>query len=516
MVVAAWVVGLVLLLVVLVVAARLLRVPDPVALVLGGLAVALVPGVPEIEVDPEVFLVGVLPILLFGAAVDLPPRELKATARPVASLAVGLVVVTTAAVAVVAHSLVPGLSWAMAFVLGALVSPPDPVAATTVARQVGLPRRLATIIEGEGLFNDGTALVVYRVALGAVTTGTFSLLLGGLQFLLVVAGGVVVGLLIARLAGWLVGLLHEPVVENVVLLAIPFVAYLAAEAVEVSGVLAALTAGLAFTDLAHRGVTPAARLQGRGVIDVAVFLLTGLSFLVVGLELRPVLAGGSVLDLASVVGIGLVLCLVLVAVRVAWVFGVWALERRRTDPGLGDWRWPVVLSWTGMRGAVSLAAALTLPRTLPDRDFDERGSVIALVFLVVVVTLVAQGATLRPLALRLRLAGGEEDSAAHLARVRRLLEESALARLEEMRDAGEVDDAVGDRLQEEVERRLNRVDDQPAEVVHSERAVRAELLSARRAELARLVAEGAADPEVLTAVRVELDRAATPGGRGEH
>ncbi len=281
--------GLFVVLAVVATLARRIEVPYPILLVIGGLAIGLVPGLPRIEVDPELILLVFLPPLLYAAALAMPPRELRDSLRPISLLALGLVLFTMTAVAVAAHTAIEGLSWAAGFTLGAIVSPPDPVAAVAIAKRLGLPRRLVTILEGEGLFNDATALVAYRLALGAVVTGTFSVVEVGLKFVLAAVGAVAIGLVVGWAAKVVLGSLVDPAVENTVQLLVPFAAYVPAERVGASGILATLTTGLFIARFGPGAVTSAGRLQGQGLWDILVFILEGISFILIGLELRPVL-----------------------------------------------------------------------------------------------------------------------------------------------------------------------------------------------------------------------------------
>ena len=317
-------------------------VPEPVLLVLAGLAVALIPGLPEVELEPDLILALFLPPLLYWAALHTDLQELRENLRPIALLAVGLVVVTTAAVAVLGHSVL-GLPWAVAVVLGAIVSPPDPVAATAVAGRLGLPRRMVTILEGEGLLNDATALVLFRVAVAAAVSGTFSLGQAGVE-LVVSAVGAAVGLAVGLAGSRVLRRVSEAPVENTVKLLLPYVAWLAAERLHVSGVLAVLACGLLMAR--HwSSISSAARLQARQLWDWLVFVLEGLSFVLVGVQLRTVvegIEGRSVADLALA---ALALNLVVVVVRLAWVYPASWLPRlsarvRERDPfpgwGAGD------------------------------------------------------------------------------------------------------------------------------------------------------------------------------------
>ena len=278
------------------------RVPYPILLVLGGLVLGFVPGVPPAELPPDLVLVLFLPPLLYSAAFFSSPRDLRADLRAISLLAVGLVLATMSAVAAVAHTLVGGLPWAAAFALGAIVSPTDPLAATAIARRLGVPRRLVTVLEGESLVNDATALVAYRLAVGAVVAGSFTLWAAGVRFVAGAVGGVAIGLAV----GWLLAearrRIEDPVVEIVLSVVTGYAAYLPADRLGASGVLAAVTAGLYVGWRAPELASPATRLLGFSFWEVLVYLLNAVLFVLVGLQLRPILSGVSGYSAAVLLG----------------------------------------------------------------------------------------------------------------------------------------------------------------------------------------------------------------------
>jgi len=372
---------------ILAVVARIAKIPYPIFLVLGGLLLAVNPSVPDVHLEPDLVFLLFMPPLLYIAAFETAIRDVRAYLTKIVSLAVGLVLVTAAAVAVVAHALLPGLGWPAAFALGAIVSPPDAVAATAVFKRLGVPRALITVLEGESLFNDATALVLYRVALAAMLTATFSLTDAALRFVLVAAGGIAIGVVVAKAIAYLRYRLDDPPVEITVSLLTPFAAYLAAEALGVSGVLSTVTAGLYISRWAPRIMQAETRIRGRAVWDIVVFVLNGLVFILIGLQLSTILDAPSGHSLLSLIGIGLVISATLIAVRFAWmtltslIYWLSGLQH--------NWRLGLVISWAGMRGIISLATALALPLETPDRD-----ALIVLTFCVILVTLVGQGLTL--------------------------------------------------------------------------------------------------------------------------
>jgi monovalent cation/hydrogen antiporter len=492
--------------------ARLVRVPYPILLVLGGLVLGFVPGMPAVELPPELVLVAFLPPLLYWSGFFSSPRDLWADARPISLAAVGLVLATAAAVAVAAHAVVDGLSWPAAFALGAIVSPTDPLAATAIARRLGVPRRLITILEGESLVNDATALVAYRVAVAAAVSGSFVAWQAGLRFLVGAAGGVLVGLLV----GWLVAevrrRLDDPVVEIVISVVTGYVAYLPAELLEVSGVLAAVTAGLYVGWRAPELASPSTRLLGFSFWEVMVYLANAVLFILVGLQLQPILSELDGTAVAVLVAQATLVSVVVIAVRLGWVFTVPYLVRlldRRPSQVLrrAGARERLVIGWSGMRGAVSLAAALALPE-----DFPMRNLILFLTFAVILATLVLQGLTLPTLIRRLRVTGDGAEEQEEL-RARMAATKAALDRLDEL--AGEDwtrDDTVA-RLHGLFEFRRRRLkaragiwDDDGAEdrSMAYQRLVR-ELLDAQRQAIVRLRNQGAISNDVMHRIERELD-----------
>jgi CPA1 family monovalent cation:H+ antiporter len=488
-------------------------IPEPVLLVLAGLAVALIPGLPEVELEPELILALFLPPLLYWAALHTDLRELRRNLRPIALLAVGLVLVTTAAVAVLGHEVL-GLPWAVAVMLGAIVSPPDPVAAVAVAGRLGLPRRMVTILEGEGLLNDATALVLYRVAVAAAVTGSFSLGEAGVELAVAGVGGTAVGLAVGFVGSRILRRVSEAPVENTVKLLMPYVAWLAAERLHISGVLAVLACGLLMTR--HWGsISSGARLQARQLWDWLVFVLEGLSFVLIGVQLRPVIEGIEGRSLADLALAALALNLVVVVVRLALVYPASWLPRlsarvRERDPfpGLG---WVTVIGWAGMRGVVSLALALAIPTQVDGGGpFPERNLVVFLAFSVIVVTLVGQGLTL-PLVIRwLGVSPDDEGTAGDGRRALARLSEVALDHLDGLDPESDgVPADVVDRLRDRYRSRLahldREVDDRQPDGSRAFHELVHDLLGAQREELRRLRERGQVTPEVARRLDHDLD-----------
>ena len=371
-----------------------LRVPLAVALVCGGMALAFVPGLGDIELEPELALALFLPPLLQASAYRTDWPAFRFNLRPILVLAVGAVFFTAAAVAVVAKLLVPDLPLWAAIALGAIVAPPDAVAAAAVLKQVRLPKRIVTVLEGESLINDASSLVLYRFAVGATVAGTFSLGGGAAQFVGASLGGVVAGWIVGRLAMWAFSLLSDTLLDITVSLLAGFLAYFAAEQVHASGVLAAVTCGLLLGRRQHAEFTGESRLNMAAVWGFMEFILTALVFMLIGLQLRGIVERLERYDTGALALLGVAISATLIVSRFVWIFpATWlprALSRRlrERDP-MPPWGHVTVLSWAGMRGVVSLAAALALPMRFPGRDI-----IVFLAFCAIFATLVLQGTTL--------------------------------------------------------------------------------------------------------------------------
>ena len=420
----------------LAVLARVLRVPYPITLVLGGVGIGYVPGVPELELDPDLVLLIFLPPLLYGAAFFTSLRDLRRNARPIALLSIGVVLVTMAVVAVVAHHVI-GLGWAEAFVLGAIVSPTDAVAPAEILRRLGAPHRLLTVIEGENLTNDWTALVLYRIAVAAVVSGSFSLWEAGLKFVWSGLGGLAVGLVAGVVIRAVRRRVNDPPTEFTISLLSGYAAYLPAEELGVSGVIAAVTVGIYMGWHTPELTTPVTRLQGVAIWEVLTFLLNALLFLLVGLQLPSVIDDISGHSAGELVAWGLLISGVVIGVRLIWqftiVYVVRALDRREIQRTRRvGWRLRLIAGWSGMRGSVSLAAALALPLQIDGGGaFPERDLIIFLTYSVLLATLVGQGLTLGPLIRMLHVEDdGSEGREEVAARMR--VAEAAIARTEEL------------------------------------------------------------------------------------
>jgi monovalent cation/hydrogen antiporter len=446
--------------------ANRIKVPYPILLVLGGLVLGFVPGLPRVELDPDVVFLLFLPPLLYVSALFTSWRDFRANLRPISLLAVGLVLMTTCAVAAVAHWAIE-LPWAAAFALGAIVSPTDAIAATAVAQRLGVPRRIVTILEGESLVNDATGIVAYRIAVGAVVAGTFSLWEAGVQFVVGAFGGIAVGLAVGWAVVWARRHVSEdPSVQNTVSLLTPFAAYLLAEEpshylwhdllhlpgeFHFSGVLSVVVAGLYLGRRAPYVISPETRLQGYAFWELVTFLLNGLIFSLIGLQLGSIVGGLSEYSATTLVLFGGLISLTVILVRIVWVFPAtyvprWASRSIRERDPSPPWQAVSVVSWTGMRGVISLAAALALPlTTATGAPFPERDLILFLTFCVILATLVVQGLSLPGL---IRAFGLEDDGSQDREEIIGRIEvaEAALARIEELLEENWVREDTAERL----------------------------------------------------------------------
>jgi CPA1 family monovalent cation:H+ antiporter len=508
--------GLLLAIAALAVVARIVRVPYPVTLVIGGAVIGFLPGVPSVELDPDLVLLIFLPPLLYGAAFFTSVRDLRRNAKSIALLSIPLVLVTMAAVALVAHHVV-GLAWGPAFVLGAIVSPTDAVAPAEIMRRIGAPRRLITIVEGENLTNDWTALVLYRFAIAAVVTGSFSLWESIPEFLWTGLGGVAVGLAGGRVIREVRARINDPPTEITISLLSGYVGYLPAEELGLSGVIAAVTIGLYMGWHTPQLTTPLMRLQGVAVWEILTFLLNAILFLLVGLQLPGVIDGLSGNSAGELIWWAVLVGVVVIGVRLVWMFlipyAVRMADRRASDaPRRAPAAEKLVVGWAGMRGSVSLAAALAIPlSTDAGATFPDRELVVFLAFGVILATLVGQGLTLGPLIARLGVMDdGVEEREERIARQR--VAEAGLGRIEEL---GEPDwispDSVG-RARNMLDYRRRRfgalVDgdgDGYEERTGAWRRLMYELFDAQREELVALRNRGEISDEVRRKIERDLD-----------
>jgi monovalent cation/hydrogen antiporter len=505
--------------------AKRLRVPAPSLLVVVGLVVGLLPGVPPVHVPPGVISLVVLPPLLYAASEELPWRDLRAVWRPVVVLAVGLVLASACAVAAVTVA-VTSVPVSMAFVLGAVLASTDPVAVSALGRRLSLPARVQAVVQGESLFNDGTSLVLFQIAVSFAVVGTAGATAAGVvlhgigEFAVLAGGGVLAGAVVAAGVIAVRSKITDPVLETVVALITPYVAYVLGTALHVSGVMAVIVAGLAAGARRTRITTAQTRLQLHSVYQTLIFLLESVVFSLIGLEL-PTLIRSLSHDQGWPVA-ALAIAGTLIAARILWIFPSWLISQRRQGTRRPSWEVPAVVSWAGARGVVPLAAALSIPLTtasgapLPQRDL-----ILVLAAAVIVISLVVQGFTLEPLVkftgIARPAAGAHHEQT--LARLR--MAEAGLARLDELADSEAVDDAVIDRLRDSLQARIGQgrthmeVSAGAAPAALTERQVRREIIAAEHAELSRLYQSGTIGEPARGQLQRALDLEATRLGDGQ-
>jgi CPA1 family monovalent cation:H+ antiporter len=500
-----------------------LGVPAPVLMTLFGGVLAVADFVPDVNIPPDLILPGLLPPLLYAAVRRTSWRQFAANIRPIFLLAVALVFVTTVCVAVVANAIVPGLPIAAAVALGALIAPPDPVAATSVAGQLGLPRRLVSILEGEGLFNDVTAIVLYHVAIAAAVSGAFSPWRAGLDLVLSAVVAVAVGLALGWGANRLMDLLGDPTLQIGMTLLVPYASYVLAEKLHGSGVLAVLTTALFLAEYATDADDVMTRLAGHTFWDIIDTLVTGVAFGLIGLELHNAIrtAQGRWAEMlgwaAAVVG-------VVVVVRLVWLLpATWLTKRLHARRDYDEeipvsWRETVVMWWSGMRGVASVALALAVPlKTADGSAFPDRDEIVFIAFGVIVVTLVLQGLTLPWLVRRLGVRADSEREKEFEKELAVRAAKAAKRRLREIEQVEELPEELSEQMLRrafdigirispdmgEAERR--EAQQQRVKRLKRVRRIQSEMLSAARHEVLAARSEAGADPEVVDRVLRHLD-----------
>ncbi len=514
--------SLLVVVVALAVIAPYLKIPYPILLVFGGLLLGFVPGLPQFTLNPDLIFLLFLPPLLYEAAWTTSWRDFRASLRPISLLAIGLVLFTTTLVAIVAHTIILGFPWAAAFVLGAIVSPTDAVAATSIAQRLGVPRRIVTIIEGESLVNDASGLVAYQFAIVAVVTGAFSLGDASLRFVIDSIGGILIGLAIGLILTQVHRSLNNPLLEITITLLTPFAAYLIADGVGVSGVLATVTTGLYLAWRAPVLFSADTRQQAYAVWENLVFLLNGLVFIFIGLQLRGILETLSdTIAKRSIVNLlwyAVIVSIAVIVVRILWVYPAAYIPRlfsprirkREANPG---WRSLLVIAWSGMRGVVSLASAFAIPLVTNSKaPFPDRALIIFLTFCIIFATLVLQGLSLPFLihSLGLKDDGGAEREEAE---ARKASLEAALTRLDELIQQGSASKEMAEHLRTHYEARLKVVTDdsdgdertQHEKHLASYKYIQQETLKAEHDSLIALRSRGDISDEVFRHIEREID-----------
>jgi Na+/H+ antiporter len=503
--------------------AKRFGLPYPIVFVLAGAAIAFIPGLPPVRIAPEWIFLAVLPPLLFSGGWRTDWVMFRQNLRPILQLAIGLVVLSTLAAAVVAHALLPALGWAGAFVLGAIVSPPDAVAASATFERFAVPRRIVAILEGEGLVNDATALVIYAYAVAAASSGVFALGPALVSFVVVALGGIATGLAVAWAVEWLTRLLRrydlgDSLIDSLTIIGAAYAAYLGGQALHVSGVLSAVVAGIAISRRSSVLYSPETRLLGVNFWTLWIYALNAFVFLAIGLQLRTL--AGTPSHALALLPAALAVSLVLVAVRLLWVYPATLIPRwipavRRNDP-LPPWSSVTVIGWSGMRGIISLAAALAIPYTAANgAPFPGRDAIVFVTFVVIFVTLVGQGLTLLPLLRWLKVAaepgGGQREIAVRVAALEGGLRE--IETLSRTHDAP-ADREVLDRLRDEYRDRIDHLQHhgaggsagEAAESRFDHEAQRAAIGAERRA-IMRLRDRGEIPDDLFRTVQYDLDLA---------
>lgn len=492
-----------------------IKVPYPILLVLSGIGIGFIPGLPRVSLDPDIVFLVFLPPILYAAAWNTSWPDFKRAKRPISLLAIGCVIFTTFAVAWIAHSFIPDMGWPEAFVLGAIVSPPDAVAATASTKGLAVPKRVITVLEGESLVNDATGLIAYRYAVMAVVTGTFGLWEAGLQFIVVASGGIALGLLMGMLFKWIHRITPDnPTTDTTLTFITPFVVYLAAESAHVSGVLAVVCCGLFLSWHSSRLFSHQTRLQAYGSWSTAIFILNGVVFILIGLQLPMIRENLEEYSLTSLLAYAAIVSLAAMLVRLIWVYPGAYIPRlskkvRDLEPEV-NLKLVTIVAWSGMRGVVSLAAALALPLTIEgSQPFPNRNLIIFLTFAVIFATLVLQGLTLRPL---IKWLGIKPDANAHENELKaRLAVATAIIEHIEENYALSLSDEGLNLVKTKYEIRIQRIrrgESMPSlqqELVDRLHGIQQELLNKERELILSLRSAGSVSDEVLRKIEYELD-----------
>jgi CPA1 family monovalent cation:H+ antiporter len=495
-----------------------LRISYPIFLVIAGLLISLVPGIPRIMLDPDMVFVIFLPPLLYSAAWNTSWHDFWLFKRPVSMLAFGLVIFTSGAVALVSHFMIPGFSPAFGFLLGGIISPPDAVAATSVLQSLKIPKRIVTILEGESLINDASSLIVFRFALVAIFTGQFVIWKAGASFVLVSFMGILIGLII----GNIVHAIHRwlpttPSIDTALSLVTPYLMYITAEHFHFSGVLAVVSGGLFLSYRSHDTFTYSSRLQSQSVWNVMIFLLNGVVFIMIGLQLPGIVRGLGEYSLKDAILYGVVISLLTIIVRIAWVFPGAYLPRIcskkiRTTEVRPQVAAVFIIGWSGMRGVVSLASALAVPLTLTEGiAFPHRNLILFITFVVILFTLVLQGLTL-PLVIRWLGVEEEEGEEEQKLSIRLRLANSVLDYIsteyaEETRSIDAFNRLKGryERMIEITSKKLEQEEEVAPSFLPRYRQLLLELVKIQRQELSHMRRDNLFSEELLRSKEFELD-----------
>jgi CPA1 family monovalent cation:H+ antiporter len=511
-----FVVALLIVTIPLVAIARRVNIPYPVVLIVGGLALGFVPGLPRIELNPDLVLVIFLPPLLYWESVTAPTDEMRANASWIWPMAFGLVIATIIGVASTGHAIIPGMGWAVAFTLGAIVAPTDEIAVIPTLERFRVPRRIIAIIEGESLLNDAGSLVIYAAAISAAVSGVFAWPSAMLHFLLAGLGAIGIGLIVGRLAVEAWRRVEDPQLAIVISVVTPFVAYVPAQRLGLSGVLAVVAAGVYVNRFTPTVVTPATRLQATGFWETVLFLANVFIFTLVGLQLHAIIAALSRYSVMTLVSYALIINAVVIAIRFAWVFGHGYMPhftRGGRSKIASNWKYLVITAWSGPRGGVSLAAALAIPITLADgQPFPERDMLIFLTFSVILVTLVGAALTLPAVVAWLKV---EDDGISQTEEKKALgaMAAAAIARVDELERRERLEPQIAGALRRRHQRRKAQVARNRGDMEAKDEDKRAqqllgaeqEILDAQRSTLIDLRNRGEIDNVVLRHLQRILD-----------
>jgi Na+/H+ antiporter len=492
-----------------------IKIPYPILLVLAGIAIGFVPGLPAVTLEPDLVFLIFLPPILYAAAWQTSWPDFQSAIRPISLLAVGCVLFTTTMVALVAHEFIPGFGWAEAFALGAIISPPDAVAATAATKGLGLPKRIITILEGESLVNDATGLIAYRYAVVAAGTGTFVWWLASANFMYTAGLGIVIGLAMGQVFYYIHKLTPDNSTNDTTLTFIaPYASYLTAEQFHASGVLSVVVMGVFLSPKSSEVFSHQARLQAYFVWDTVIFILNGLIFILIGLQLPVVISNIGAGSMWMMIGHGALISAVVIILRIIWVFPAALIPRalfksiRKREPNYTP-RYTTIIAWSGMRGVVSLAAALALPLVINDKPFPNRDEIIFITFCVIFSTLVLQGLTLPTLIKWLGVkADGAPEREEHDARLK--LASSVIEHIESNYSLA-LSDSVLNQVKSKYEIRIQRMVGEPGTRRMSEEEltefhrIQKELVISERKFLLDLRRNRQISDEVLRKLEYELD-----------
>ena len=512
--------GLLGLTTLLAVVSRRYRLSYPILLVIVGLLIGWIPGLPSVILSPDAVFLIFLPPLLYAAAWQIDNTELRLYTRSVSMLAIGLVLFTSTVVALVAHAVIPGFSLAQGYLLGAIIAPPDAVAASSVMRGLNVPKRITTVLEGESLVNDATSLIIYRYGLVAILTSRFVLWEAGLQFVGIALASAAIGLAI----GWVLVWAHraiskDAIISTAITLLTPYGSYLVAENFHLSGVLAAVTTGLFLSARTSELFSYHTRIQVNSVWEIVIFLLNGLVFILIGLQLPMIVANLNGYSLPQAVNYGLLISAVAIVCRMVWVYpGAYiprwlsaGIRKREARP---TWQQITIIGWAGMRGVVSLAGALALPNELPNGEsFPARDLILFVTFIVIFVTLVIQGLTL-PVMVEMLNVREQVDEKHEERKLRRNMALQVITHLEANHSAGSVHDDVLSYVKNEYELKINELNgmirgsdsaQRPAELYQQAIRLQLELIDVERTVLTEQRQGSLLDDEILRKMEQELD-----------